>query len=66
MIDFQGFKALYKMFVDNVSKKHWFASSNWGIAKIMHDVLLELTKLAFASIAFINIFANEVTPIDYT
>jgi len=67
MIDLKGFKALYKMlFVNNVSKKHWFASSNWGTTKIMHGVLLEITKLAFAYVVFINISANEVTTIDNT
>jgi hypothetical protein len=54
------------LFVNNASTKHWFASSSWGIAKIMHGVVLEATKLAFASIAFINNSANEVTTIDNT
>jgi hypothetical protein len=54
------------LFVNNASKKHWFASSSWGVAKIMHGVLLETTKLAFAYVAFINSSANEVTTIDNT
>jgi hypothetical protein len=45
MTDFEGFKTLYQMLsMNNVSKKHWSNSSSWGIAKIMHGVLLDLTE----------------------
>jgi hypothetical protein len=45
MTNFESFKALYQMLsMNNVSKKHWSNSSNWGIAKIMHGVLLNVTK----------------------
>jgi hypothetical protein len=30
--------------MNNISKKHWSNSSSWGIAKIMHDVLLDIAK----------------------
>jgi hypothetical protein len=44
MIDFEGFKTLYQMLsMNNISKKHWSNLSSWGIAKIMHDVLLNAT-----------------------
>ncbi len=45
MTNFEGFKALHQMLsMNNVSKKHWFNSSSWGIAKSMHGVLLDVTK----------------------
>jgi hypothetical protein len=45
MTNFEGFKALYQMLsMSNVSKKHRSNSSSWGIAKIMHGVLLNATK----------------------
>jgi hypothetical protein len=36
------------------------------MAKVMNDVILDVTKFAFATIAFIGISTNEVMTIDNT
>jgi hypothetical protein len=52
--------------VKNVSKKHLILF-NWARhGKVMHEVLLESTKDAFAFANFIGNSANEVTTIDNT
>ncbi len=49
MIDFEGFKLLFQMFkMKNVGRKHWSDSFGWGMVKVMHGVLLDATKVAFA------------------
>jgi hypothetical protein len=50
--------------VKNVGRKHWTNSSRWGMAKVMHNVLLDATKVAFASITFISIFKEKMVTID--
>jgi hypothetical protein len=52
--------------VKNVGRKHWIDLSNWGMAEVMHSVLLDVTKVAFTSVAYIGFFANEVMTINNT
>jgi len=52
--------------VKYVSQKHWSNSLGWGMVEVMHDVLLEATKAAFACANFIDVSVNEVTTIDNT
>jgi hypothetical protein len=66
MTDFESFKALFQMSkVKNVGKKHQTGFSGWSIIEIMHNVLLDVIKVAFAYATFIGIFANKVMTIDY-
>jgi hypothetical protein len=66
MIDFESFKVLFQMSTaKNVGKKHQTGCSGWSIIDIMHNVLLDVTKVTFASATFIGIFANKVMTIDY-
>jgi hypothetical protein len=46
--------------VKNVQRKHWSDPSSWGMVEVMHNVLLDATKAAFAYVAYINIFVDEV------
>ncbi len=41
-------------------------SSSWGMAKVMHKVLLKATKATFVHANFIVVNADEVTTIDNT
>jgi hypothetical protein len=67
MIDYKNLKDLFHLLkVKSVSKKHWFDTLGWGMAKVMHIVLLEATKVAFVVALFIAVSANEVTMIDNT
>jgi hypothetical protein len=50
----------------NVGKKHCIDSSSWGMAEIMHSVLLNATKTTFALVAYIGIFANKIMTVDNT
>jgi hypothetical protein len=47
-----------------VSCKHWSSSLSWGMAKMMHDVLLEATKVAFVHANFIVVSTDEIITID--
>ncbi len=48
MIDYESLKDLFQLLkVKNVSKKHWIDSSRWGMVKVIHEILLEVTKVAF-------------------
>jgi hypothetical protein len=48
MIDYESLKDLFQLLkVKNVSKKHWIDGSRWGMVEVMHEVLLEVTKVAF-------------------
>ncbi len=48
----------------NVGKKHCIDSFGWGMAKILHSVLLNATKTIFPPIAYIGISADKVMTID--
>jgi hypothetical protein len=50
--------------VKYVSQKHWLDSSGWGMVEVMHDVLLEATKVVFARANFIIVSVDEVITID--
>jgi len=50
----------------NVGRKHWSDSSSWGMGEVMHSVLLDVTKDAFTSVAYIDIFIDEVMTINNT
>jgi hypothetical protein len=47
MIDFKSLKELFEFlkFVD-APKKHWIDSSEWGMARAMHNVVLKQMKVA--------------------
>jgi hypothetical protein len=67
MIDYKDLKALFQLLkVKSVFEKHWFDTSRWGMVKVMHVVLLEVTKTTFFATPFIVVNANEVTMIDNT
>ncbi len=51
--------------VKNVGTKHWSDLSSWGMAEVMHSVLLDVTKATFTYVAYIGIFVNEVMTINY-
>jgi hypothetical protein len=46
--------------VKNVGRKHWSDSFSWGMAEVIHNVLLDATKATFTFVAYIGIFVNEV------
>jgi hypothetical protein len=50
----------------NARKKHCIDSCSWGMAKIMHSVLLDATETAFAPFVYIRIFVDKVMTIDNT
>ncbi len=67
MIDYKDLKDLFQLLkVKSVSKKHWFDTSGWGMAEVMHVVLLEATKATFDVALFIAVNVDEVTMIDNT
>ncbi len=46
MIKFEMLKDLYSLLgLKNDPRKHWTNISGWGMAKSMHDVVLENTKI---------------------
>jgi len=53
---------MFKM--KNVGKKHCIDSSGWGMVKIMHSVLPNVTKTTFAPVVYIGISTNKVITID--
>jgi hypothetical protein len=60
MTNFESFK------MKNVQRKHWSVPSSWGMAEVMHSVLLNATKTTFAYVAYISIFVDEVMTIRKT
>jgi hypothetical protein len=67
MIDYEDLKYLFQLLkVKSVSRKPWFDTLGWGMAKVMHILLLEAIKVAFVVAPFIVISADEVTMIDKT
>ncbi len=67
MIDYKDLKYLFQLLkVKSVSKKPWFDTSRWGMAEVMHIVLLEATKVTFVVTPFIVISVDEITMIDNT
>ncbi len=67
MTNYKDLKDLFQLLkVKNVSWKHLFNTSWWGMAEVMHFVLLEATKETFFVAPFIVVNANEVTMIDNT
>ncbi len=48
MIDYESLKDLFQLLkVKSVSKKRWINSSRWAMVKVMYEILLEVTKVAF-------------------
>lgn len=48
MIDYESLKDLFQLLkVKSVSKKRWINSSRWVMVKVMYEILLEVTKVAF-------------------
>jgi len=65
VINYENMPSLFHMLkVKFVSCKHWSSSLSWGMAKMMHDVLLEATKVAFVHANFIVVSADEIITID--
>jgi len=52
--------------VHNGGRKHWNDSFSWGMVKVMHSVLLNVTKARFAFVAYISISINELITINNT
>jgi hypothetical protein len=67
MTNYENMPSLFHMLkVKFVSWTHWLDSLSWGMGKMMHDVLLEATKVAFFYANFIVVSAYEITTIDNT
>jgi hypothetical protein len=67
MTDYKDLKDQFQLLkVKSVSKKHWCKTLGWEMAEDMHVVLLEVTKVAFATVPFIVVSVDEVTTIDNT
>jgi hypothetical protein len=67
MIDYKDLKDLFQFLkVKSVSKKHWFNTSSWGLAKDMKVVSIEITKTTFVVAPFIVVNVDEVNMIDNT
>jgi len=63
MIDYKYLKALFQLLkVKSVFEKHWFDTSRWGMVRVMHIVLLEVTKTTFVATPFIVVNANVKSP----
>jgi hypothetical protein len=46
MIDFENLKELFEFLKNfNAPKKHWTSSSEWGMARAMHNVVLKQMKV---------------------
>jgi hypothetical protein len=50
--------------VKNNPIKHWTDGNGWGMAKIMHDVVLTSTKAITQVANYFSMNANEVTTLD--
>jgi hypothetical protein len=46
--------------VKNLSKKQWRDNFSWGMAKVVHIILLEVTKATCSNATFITINLDEV------
>ncbi len=65
MIDFESLKESFEFlkFV-NAPKKHWIDSSEWGMARAMHNVVLKQMKMVLQQNKFISISCDEITTLD--
>jgi hypothetical protein len=62
MTNYEDMPSLFHMLkVKFVFWKHWLDSPSWGMVEVMHNMLLEATKVAFVRANFIVVNANEVT-----
>jgi hypothetical protein len=67
MINYESLKDLFQLLkVKSVFRKQWIDKFGWGMAKVMHKVLLEAIETTFTIASFIIISANEVIAIDNT
>ncbi len=58
-------KDLYDLFkLKNSLEKHWIDTNGWGMAKSMHDVVLENKKIVVQKSGFFTLRVNEMTTID--
>ncbi len=71
MIDYESLKDLFQLLkVKNVSNKHWIDNSRWGMVEVMHEILLEITKVTFV-VKFLSLQLLQTrlllltTPSDY-
>jgi hypothetical protein len=65
MIKFEMLKELNSLLgLKNNPRKHWTNTSGWGMAKSVHDVVLENTKIIVQKSRFFALNANELTTID--
>ncbi len=56
MIDFESLKKLFEFLkLANAPKKHWTDSSEWGMARAMHNVVLKQMKMVLQQSKFISI-----------
>jgi hypothetical protein len=46
--------------VENLSNKQWCDKFGWGMAKVLHIILLEVTKATCSTTTFITINLHEV------
>jgi hypothetical protein len=65
MIDFESLKELFEFlkFV-NAPQKHWIDSSEWGMARALHSVVLKQMKMVLQQKFFISINCDEITTLD--
>ncbi len=67
MTEYEDLKDLFQpLKVKSVSRKHWSDTLGWGMAEVMHIILLEVTKTTFVVAPFIVVNADEVTIINNT
>ncbi len=67
MINYEDMPSMFHILkVKFVSQKHFSDSSSWGMAKVMHNVLLKATKVAFVHANFTAFSVDAVTTINIT
>jgi DNA polymerase III delta prime subunit len=64
-IDVESLKELFEFLkFANAPKKHWTNSSEWGMARAMHNVVLKQMKVVLQQNKLISINCDEVTTLD--
>jgi hypothetical protein len=65
MIKFENLKELFEFlkFV-NVPRKHWTYSSEWGMARATHNMVLKQMKVVLRQRIFFSISCDEITIMD--
>jgi hypothetical protein len=65
MVTHEAFIELFSILkIKNNHKKHWANGSGWGLAKVMHDVVLASIRVNVQVANYFSVSANEVTTLD--